>query len=242
MKLVKLYFIGVVIAISGLAASLFWQYQQFQTNVGSISFKLPSELSNNMPNLTEEYGKILNQAQSQQGQTQASPATSTKEYQAPDGVLKFEYPADWQETTNQTANDANSKVLITLYKTAASLNYLIVEESNATSAIDVISQYKENSRAKGIPVKITESEIISGQQTISAIKLEYNTVEPTLGMAVNFAVNNAVIPANGKIYIISIMMQSDNTAQQEVDRMFNSIAITDISTPIQNEPESETTK
>ena len=220
--------------IGVLAASTFFQFQQFQSNVKDLSFNLPSEITNNMPNVTQDYSKILGQMQPQsQGQEQNTGATSTKEYQAPNNSFSFEYPGDWQTSNNQIGtSDTNGKILFAAYKMANSssmpiaINYLTVEESYATSTESIIEQYKKDAQTKGITSKITQSEIIRGEQTIPAVEIKYNISEPTTGITANLTLENAIVVDNSKIYVISAILQSnDQKTLQEIDGIMGSIEI-----------------
>jgi hypothetical protein len=233
MKLVQLYLIAVFLMIGVLAASVFFQYQQFQGNVKNLQLNLPSDISKDMPNLTQDFGKILSQTQPQQGQSQATSATGTKGYVAPDSSFKFDYPSDWQESNSQNEiSDAGGKILLSDYKiinsptTPFAIDYLTVEESFATSTGALVEQYKATAQSKGVTFKITQSDIVKGEQTIPIVEIKYDITEPATGISVNLTSENAIVAIGDKIYTVGAILQnSDQKIAQEIDGIMESITI-----------------
>ena len=233
MKLVQLYLIGVFVMIGLLAASTFWQYQQFQTNFRNMSFNLPPELAN-MPNASQEFSKFLNQTPTQQNQAQAQNQTPTefKQYTASDNSFTFDYPSDWQTLTTQPIDDTQGKLIfsgqkMTTGNNAVSSTFLAVYESNEKSIQAIIDGNRQNARANGDgAVKITESEIINGSQTIKVVQTEYNIKEPTTKINIKSVFRNAIFLANEKIYIVSINENNNDSATSIADQIFASIKIT----------------
>lgn len=216
MKLVQLYLIGVFVMIAFLVGSTMWQYNQFQTNVKNLQFSLPQEFAN-IPNANDQLSQMMGQIQSQtqpEAQTGSDANTTstapTKTYTAPDNSFSFEYPADWMEQNNLN----NGKILFIIYKNniesiLPTISYLTVEQIDATSANAAINQLKETLKTQKTTAKITESEIINGQQTIPVFEAKQIIFEPITKTPI--ALNNisAIIITSKNFYMISVSTQND---------------------------------
>lgn len=236
--------------IAFLVGSTMWQYQQFQTNVKNLQFGLPQELTN-MPNANDQLsqmmgqiqGQLQNQTQNQQNSAAAndSAATSTKTYTAPDSSFSFDYPSDWQEIANQAEiSNNNGKLFFSAQKinilssASIAINYLTVEESYSTSTEAIIEQYKKNIQEKGVAAKITQSELIKGEQIIPTIEIKYDLVELSPNIATNLILKSAIITNGNNIYIITTILQnSDSLILQEVDKIMESISLATTERPIE---------
>lgn len=215
--------------IGFLAASTWWQYNQFQTNIKNLSFGVPSEIANSMPNANNQLSQIMGQIQNQAQQsstTDTATTTNTKEYTAPDNSFKFSYPSDWQEVPNQTEiSNVNGKILFSAYKTnnTLAINYLTVEESFSTSTDSIIEQYKKNAQSKSDTFKITESKIIKENQIIPLIEIKYNISDQNSETPMDITLKSAIVDK----YVVTIILQNSGQAiYQETDKIFESISQT----------------
>ncbi len=229
MKLVQLYLIGVFVMIAFLVGSTMWQYQQFQTNVKNLQFGLPQELTS-MPNandqLSQMMGQIQSQAQTQVQQNSYTAATSTKTYTAPDGSFSFDYPSDWTESSGQIAGTMFAAFKNNNQSLVPSTAYLTIERSSASSTEAIIEEIKNNVKAKKSGVKIAESQIINGEQTIPVIEANESFSEPITKTSITLNNTAAVIEANNELYVLSIATQNDNQViQNERTAILNSIKI-----------------
>ena len=203
-----------------LTASTFWQFQQFQQNFSKLSISLPNEIASKAPNTNDILNQILNQSQSI-----TTNATTTSEFITPDKKLKLDYPADWQEKDNIPVDDNKGKLLFAVYETNDSIftpaiNYLFVEEINASSTNEITDQYKKDAEINNYVIKITSSETINGGQTTNIVKIEYQTIDSEI----IFSRRIALIDVSGKIYSVSIITRgNDETIEKTAETIFDSI-------------------
>jgi len=225
--------------IAFLVGSTMWQYGQFKSNIQNLQFGLPQDLTQGIPDASQQMNQMINQIQTQlqnpaqtaapDNDATATATTETKTYTTPDESFSFEYPADWtpMDLGGQAVESANGKILFSAYKTAGqsmmpSINSLTVEESAAQTAQELMEKIEADWRAKNIAAKIIRSEIIKGQQTIPIVETKYSFTAPVINASMN--VNNAIaiIESKEKIYTINITTQGDS---KESDVILQSVII-----------------
>jgi len=225
--------------IAFLVGSTMWQYGQFKSNIQNLQFGAPQDLTQGMPDASQQMSQMINQIQTQlqnpaqtaapDNDATATATTETKTYTAPDGSFSFEYPADWtpMDLGGQAVESANGKILFSTYKTAGqsmvpSINSLTVEESNTQTAQELMEKIEADLRAKNIAAKITHSEIVKGDQTISVIETKFSYTAPIVNTPININDTTAIIAIKEKIYAINITTQNNT---EESDMILKSVII-----------------
>ncbi|MCU0652648.1 MAG: hypothetical protein MUD10_00115 [Candidatus Pacebacteria bacterium] len=217
MKLLKLYFIGVLIFIGFLIASTWMQYNRFQSLALNYSGAQP--------------GQALSQLISQpQPQTPIPSSTivggNKKEYTSPNGDFKIKYPSEWNETAAPPSEEEYVKTIFYAY--AADLSEHIIIQENATGTAESLAeQYKNYFWSQNNGARISEYQITNAkQQKITVYEFDNGSTSIISGASVSHKMKTAFIPIGNKIYEISVVLaQTGQDAASESENIFRSLEI-----------------
>lgn len=233
MKFAKFYLLITFFAIGCLIVSTFWQYQQFINNYRKISFALPQNIADNVANtgnIDNELNEMLKQIQ-----PQTTTAPATKEFQFPNGKLKFSYSSGWQKFDPESAGTeatTSDEPLLVAYMTNMPSSlipaYLTVRTSDLSNISDVVAQYKKETSGNNLPIEFSESNIVTDSgKPVFLLESRYKIAVPTVGQMIDFAAKTAIVGDNGQFYLITIAGEKNDVEDiEKKDAIFQTIRVT----------------